>query len=407
MTQMGPQTPQKAASEIRVFLDQVDPRTLSCAQAADAVKLFAEIERLGNAGKVLFSERATESSSSWVSEGHRSAASWLAETSQCSISEAITSLETAKRLGALEKTQAALRRGELSRGQVKEIASAAKRDPSKESELIQTARNGTMRQLRDKARGIRIRASSAAEENVRYRAIHAARYCRQWSDDDGAFRVEAKLTPDSGARLASALEKEANVFFDEARKRGNLEPSHAYRADALVALVTGEGKSCHPHGRHGRPSVGGANYTVTMRVDAPALRRGYAKGGEICEIPGVGPVPVSTVRQIVGDAFVKFVIRDTVDVKSVCHVGRTIPAHVRTALEERDPTCVLCDCAFGLEMHHWREDYAVCRTTSVDGLARVCKFHHDLITYDGYKLEGGPGKWKLAPGPPPKIFDSG
>lgn len=402
-----PRMPLKAAAEIREFLDQADPRTLSCAQAADALKLFAEIERLGHAGKVLFAERATDSSSSWVTEGHRSAASWLAETSRCSMSEAITSLETAKRLGALEKTRAALRRGELSSGQLKEIASAAERDPAKETELIQTARNGSLKQLKEKARGIRLRASSAADDDARYRAIHAARYCRHWSDDDGAFRVEVKLTPDRGALLASALEKETDVFFDEARKRGDLEPSQAYRADALVALVTGEGKSCGPRVGKGGAGVGGANYTVVMRADAAALRRGYAKGDEICQIAGVGGVPVSTVREVLGDAFVKIVIRDAVDVKSVCHVGRTIHAHVRTALEDRDPTCVLCDCAFGLEIHHWRQDYAVCRTTSLDGLARVCKFHHDLITYDGYKLEGGPGRWKLAPPPGRKLLDSG
>lgn len=91
----------------------------------------------------------------------------------------------------------------------------------------------------------------------------------------------------------------------------------------------------------------------------------------------------------------KIVIRDAVDVKSVTHAGRAIPAHVRTALEERDPTCVLCDCAFGLEAHHWRQDFALCRTTRLDGLARLCQYHHDLVTYGGYKLTGGPGAWRL------------
>jgi len=103
----------------------------------------------------------------------------------------------------------------------------------------------------------------------------------------------------------------------------------------------------------------------------------------------------------------KVVVKDAVDVLSVCHVGRTVPAHIQSALEERDPTCVLCDNAFGLEMHHWRSDYAKSKTTSLSELARLCKHHHDLITYDGYKLIGGPGAWELVPPPAPKILDSG
>ena len=90
---------------------------------------------------------------------------------------------------------------------------------------------------------------------------------------------------------------------------------------------------------------------------------------------------------------------DGVDVTTVCHVGRGIRAHVHSALAERDRTCVVpgCDVASGLESHHWRQDYAKCKTTSLDGLARVCKCHHDLITYEGFALTGGPGRWRFVP----------
>ena len=93
---------------------------------------------------------------------------------------------------------------------------------------------------------------------------------------------------------------------------------------------------------------------------------------------------------------------------SVCHVGRTVPAHLQSALEERDPVCETpsCGVAHGLEIHHWKVPYADCKMTFLDGLVRVCTFHHDLITYEGYVLEGGAGKWVLRPPPDADPFDT-
>ena len=80
----------------------------------------------------------------------------------------------------------------------------------------------------------------------------------------------------------------------------------------------------------------------------------------------------------------------------------TIPAHVHTALEERDPVCVVpgCDVAQGLENHHWDVPYADCGTSSLAGLARVCAYHHDLVSYSGYDIAGGPGDASSGSPPP-------
>ena len=44
---------------------------------------------------------------------------------------------------------------------------------------------------------------------------------------------------------------------------------------------------------------------VIVRVDHQALLRGHVEGDETCEIEGVGPVPVSDVEQVMGDAFLQ------------------------------------------------------------------------------------------------------
>lgn len=136
-------------------------------------------------------------------------------------------------------------------------------------------------------------------------------------------------------------------------------------------------------------------------VDVEALNRGYTKSGERCELRRIGPVSVQRVRQLLPFCDTDVVFRNSVDVLSVSRVGRAVPASMQRALEERDPSCRVpgCDVAFGLENHHYVEDYALSKTTRLDGLARVCARHHDMITYQGYVLEGGPGIWRFR-GPP-------
>jgi len=108
------------------------------------------------------------------------------------------------------------------------------------------------------------------------------------------------------------------------------------------------------------------------------------------------PVDVA-IGAILAGAFVKVVLHDGVDVAKVKHVGRTIPGELKTAIVERDGArCVRpgCGSSHRLEVHHYVCDFAKGGATSYSNLATVCSFDHDLITYSGHRLSGGPGKWK-------------
>ncbi|HEY5025094.1 MAG TPA: DUF222 domain-containing protein [Acidimicrobiales bacterium] len=109
-------------------LAEADPDRVTAAQAAALMMVFADIERLGAAGKVLFSKRASESMA-WRDEGHRTPASWMAHTTGTGVGEAMAALETSAALGSLPETADALRRGELSASQLKIVAAAAAVDP--------------------------------------------------------------------------------------------------------------------------------------------------------------------------------------------------------------------------------------------------------------------------------------
>jgi hypothetical protein len=394
-----------ARREIARHLAEADPDRVTTSQAVEAMALFAEIERLGSAGKVLFTRRAAQGTA-WRDEGHRSTASWMAQKTGTGLGDAIATLETAEALTALAKTTEALRRGELSGPQVKVIAAAAASHPEAETALLLSAATDSFKALKERGAALRASARSTQEENARYGAVHARRYVRHWADPDGAFRLDAKLTPDAGATLLSALQAEADARFTLARMARTEESPAAYQADALVALVAGEPLASGPSGS-GR--AGPARATVCIRVDGAALKRGFTQSGETCHIPGVGPVPVATVRRQLADAHVKILVRDGKDVTTVCHAGRTVTAHVQSALEERDPSCVVpgCDVALGLENHHWDIDYVACKTTSLAGLARVCHWHHGLLSYGGYKLEGESGSWVMRGPPGGDTFETG
>ena len=365
-----------------------DPDLVETSQAAAVYVQACEIVRRGEAIKILYASRTTESQV-WKDEGHRSPEEWMASTAGAGIGEVRSTLETANRLSWLPATEEVLRRGELSSGQVKEIAAAATHRPRSEAELLQTAATGSFKGLKERCRNVLAETSSAEEDAERHRRVHEKRSFRHWSEPDGAFKGEVTLTPDDGARLLSAIQHRADELFDEARKAGREEPPAAYRADALVDLVTGSG---------GRRRTGRERVDMLVHVDATALFRGYVADGEMCEIRGVGPVPVATALSLLPDSWLKVVVKDGVDIRTVCHPGRTINAVLRTALEVRDPTCRVpgCDTALGLEIDHVVE-VTQGGMTEIANLCRLCHYHHYLKTTHQYALSGGPGNWVWEP----------
>jgi hypothetical protein len=85
----------------------------------------------------------------------------------------------------------------------------------------------------------------------------------------------------------------------------------------------------------------------------------------------------------------------------VTHLGRHVPAHLRSALEVRDPLCVVpgCGSAHLLEIDHWDTPFAAGGETRLANLCRLCRHHHRLKTHHKHRLVGGPGRWRwLLPG---------
>ena len=137
-----------------------------------------------------------------------------------------------------------------------------------------------------------------------------------------------------------------------------------------------------------------------IRADLTALVRGRVGEGEVCEIAGIGPIPVAVVRQLLGEAVLKLVLTNGVDVRNVTSLGRGPTAAMKIALLWEQPTCSVerCGRRARLEADHTTgAEYATTKHTRLDELDRLCDQHHDKKTYDGWGLVPGTGVRPMVP----------
>jgi hypothetical protein len=363
-----------------------DASLLSAEEAGLAVVEAAAIERMAATVKGLAAARAADGGA-WKRAGERSAAHHLARTTGTSVGQAGETIETARRLGSLPAVDAAARAGALSAQQAAAVADAASVDAGAALRLLEKARTSSLAELREEC--ARTKAAARPDAEARRAKIHAERSLRTWGDAEGGWNLRMRDNPEVGAAIMAALLPIRDRLFRAARKEGRKEPSHAYAADALGELVRAPGA---------RPARSGSKTIV--RIDLPALLRGQAAEGEVCEIAGFGPVAVSAVRELLdsNDPFLAAVVTDGEAVVGVAHLGRRPSARQQTALEWLYPTCAAegCSASTWLETDH-RVDWATSHLTVLDLLDRLCSHHHDLKSLDGWMLVDGRGKRAFVP----------
>jgi hypothetical protein len=128
------------------------------------------------------------------------------------------------------------------------------------------------------------------------------------------------------------------------------------------------------------------------------LVRGATAPGELCEIVGGGPIPVSVARRMLDDCFLKVLLIDGTDVRAVSHPGRTIPARLRSAVEERSLECDVegCHVRRHLEIDH-NLPVEEQGPTALWNLHRLCGQHHVHKHRHGLRLVGELGRMRFIP----------
>lgn len=373
---------EEATALLRRAVDGVEPDMLEPDDAFGLVRAFVAAEKLCAAGRTVVAPYIGRSRL-WARAGYKSPADWLAKEAGLTYAEARAAIETGTRLLRAPEVDEAVRNGELSAAQAKEVAAGAEADPSSAGHLLEVAKQKTLGQLREESR--RIRAAAQADQMGAYEAQHRARACRHGRNEQGMTWLYAQFTPELGSAVVNTLEAETNRVFGEAYKRGEREDRSAYMADALARLLSGAARA------GGR----GARAEVVVMVDRDALLRGRVGPGERCEVLGFGPIPVPVCRRIMEDAFLKGVLVEGTEVRRVRHFKRHIHAEVRTALctdaylADGDLTCSVDGCdRRDIEWDH-NHDYAKRGPTSVENLNPLCHFHHDEKTAGRLALVNG------------------
>jgi hypothetical protein len=372
--------------ELEVFVGRLEPEEFAPQDIPLLLGQVARAEKLCGAARLLLTRRATSLRAD-ERNGAVSAARWFAGQSGEGVGVARRDLETAGKLASQPELEQALRSGDISPAQASVLLPALEADPQAAPELLEAAGRDLLKDLRERCQSVIAAKRTEEEASAREARLRERRHLRFGTTFDGAISIRGELAPIEGGLVRNALEALSRDIFVEARSQGRRESHDAYLADALTKLCKSGANSATSHGA--------PRAEIVLHVSAEALRRGALEPGEFCEIAGVGPVSLSTVEYLFGSSFAKIIIERGVDVASVTHVGRWIPAHIDSALSSRDRVCAVpgCGVGYGLERDHIVpiEDGG---KTKLSNLVRLCHRHHFLKTHRYWRLLGKPGNWR-------------
>lgn len=310
---------------------------------------YARIQKLGGYGVAGLAPRVGD-------------ADTVARMSGTSVVKAREAVATAAVMEKSPELDTAVRKGAVSLDQAAEIARAEEAAPGSANGLLQVAATESFHVLKDRARKVKLEAEQHRDLAARQ---HAARRGRSYSDPLGMVHIHLELEPHVGAPIVARAEAEAQRLARVAKA--------ASRAGSGGggSMTTTSGLSPEPFERHladayARMLAGGAGKgpakrpELTILVSHSVAKRGWkdVEPGEMCKIPGLGPVAPQIAREIASDAFLNGVFFDGKDLRQFKRWSRDIPVEIRAALELGPPPdfdgvrCRDCGNHFRTEIDH-------------------------------------------------------
>jgi hypothetical protein len=379
---------------LRELAQEFDPYAVPLCETPRMWRSAMRAARLAESIAMLVAPRVEEAGE-WKRNGFRTAAEQMAADAGTSVSAARSLLETSRRVEKQPKVEQSLRAGELSPAKAELVAGAVDIDPDSADRLLELANTAPVAKVKEET----LRTKAAVNADETYARIRKERSATFRIDAEGAWNLHARGPVDDGAVFVKVLEGITDEFFKAAYAEGREESRTAYAFDALVEMArraSGEGAGGTKPST--RPQLLGL-----VRVDHGALVRGRVEGDEVCEITGLGPIPVRVARDLLGDAVVKLVLTKGVDVANVTHLGRGPTVAQKIALWWRTPQCTSLDCTRvqRIEFDH-REEWRKTHHTRLDEGDGLCGHCHDLKTRLGWALVAGDGQRPLVPPDDPR-----
>jgi hypothetical protein len=359
-----------AAAALREALSGFDAGVFSGDDCARIAEELASTSKACVAAQMIAAARAAECKAHQA-RGFNDAADWLARQTGNTPGQARKSLKNAAKLDDHPDTRDALLAGEVSMDQAGEILDTAEDVPGSEKDLLDLAKDGDLRQLKEKARDVRVEAIHP--EELHQRQVKARHF---WArrDELGMIAFGGALPPETGVPFLTRLEHEADRLKRAAKEAGGeIEPWNAYAADAFAQMISGQG-------------AGGRWQTeLTIVCDLRAWRRGHAHEGEPCHILDGGPIPVDLAKKLCEDAFLNVAFHDGFEIGKFARLGRHIPVALRAALDLGDPPdftgkkCADCGKRHRLQLDHV-DPVANGGPTSYQNLQPRCYSDHQAKT---------------------------
>lgn len=390
-----------AVSELRAAVGAIDPAVVTGSEAERLMAPLSQARNVCAGGLAALAARVADTGR-WKQAEATSPEAHVGSLTGESAGSGRRLLDAGRKLEDAPGAKRALGAGKLSLDQAAEIASAvsetaASADPEVagragevEARLLEVAEAGDLARLRDAA----AKAKQAARDEAHQRRVqHDTRHLRRRAFDDGSVGGSFKLPPGVASEVWGVLDRLTAHHFDRARRAGVRYPRDAYAADALCTAI-GVAPSVHPDRvvpvgagcptdeRQGRaravpePQVN-LHKELVVVVDAASLINGRLGPDGTCEIPGVGPVPVQTARELLGDAGVSIVVTKGVDIANVTLGGRRLSKSMRLAmLASGRWRCGDCGTPYRLQGDH-DEPFALSQHTKLDELIPRCPVCHD------------------------------
>ena len=360
----------------------------------------------------------------WKGE-YSSCAEWLAWRIGIKIGPARERVRTARALAGLPQTAEALRDGRISYTKVRALTRVA--TPASEGELLEFAQAGSAARLEGMVR--MWKKLSREGELTAEEARHRSRAFSVFVDGDGMYVVKGRLEPEVGAMLMRAVEAASDALFRRegaagdsrgvddgrvsadgravadgrtaadgrtvggSRAVGDAGPTPKQRrADAVGLLAEralaagfGGGDMREPRVESGTRAE---RYQVMVHCDAATLAAEGEPGRS--DLDGVR-VSAETSRRMACDAAVVAMVHaKDGSLLSVGRRTRTIPPHIRRALEERDRGCRFPGCASRFTEAHHVKHWADGGETSLRNTVLLCRRHHRTVHEGRVKVGRNP-----------------
>ena len=305
----------------------------------------------------------------WAEE-FTSCAEWLAWRTGRKVGTCRENVRVAHALEELPETSAEMKAGRLSYSKARAITRVATRET--EGRLLEYADQGSAAQLERMVRGWK--HLSRDGELTAEEARHQRRTLSVVIDADGTYVVRGRLEPEAGAMLMRAIEAATDALYrgedPEARPTSRQRRADAAGLLAERALAAGlGGEAAHSGTRAER-------YQVTVHTEMATLEE-EGEGGR-SELDGVR-VSAETSRRMACDASLVHMLHREGQVVSVGRKTRTIPPHLRRALEERDRGCRYPGCGSRFTEAHHVKHWADGGETSLANTVLLCRRHHRLV----------------------------